>query len=68
VRRPIRKRDLVRRIKALEARLETPTPAPLDGQQTLDLAPPGPRITVPTLPGMDEAGLQRGAADLKEQR
>jgi hypothetical protein len=37
VRRPIRKRDLLRRIEALEARLAQPTPPPLDGQQTINV-------------------------------
>jgi hypothetical protein len=37
VRRPIRKRDLLRRIEALEARLAQPTPAPLDGQQAINV-------------------------------
>jgi hypothetical protein len=68
VRRPISKRDLLRRIEALEARLGTPTPAPLDGQQALDLTPPVTRITVPTLPGLEEAGRQREAEGLEEQR
>jgi hypothetical protein len=38
VRRPIRKRDLLARIEALEQRLAQPTPAPLDGQQAIDVA------------------------------
>lgn len=33
MRRPIRKRDLLARIEALERRLAQPTPAPLAGQQ-----------------------------------
>jgi hypothetical protein len=37
VRRPIRKRDLLRRIEALEARLDEPTPAPMDGQQAINV-------------------------------
>jgi hypothetical protein len=37
VRRPVSKRDLLRRIEALEARLTQPTPAPLEGQQAFDL-------------------------------
>jgi hypothetical protein len=67
VRRPIRKKDLLRRIEALEARLDKPTPAPLEGQQALDLAPPSTRITVPTLPGLEEAGMQHVAEGLEEQ-
>jgi hypothetical protein len=51
VRRPIRKRDLLRRIEALEARLEKPTPRPLEGQQTLDLTP---RYEQPTLEEDDQ--------------
>ncbi|MFF9287554.1 hypothetical protein [Streptomyces griseosporeus] len=39
MRRPISKRQLLRRIEALEARLEQPTPPPLPGQQTIDLTP-----------------------------
>ncbi|MFF7190543.1 hypothetical protein ACFZAR_36230 [Streptomyces sp. NPDC008222] len=35
---PIRKRDLLRRIEALEARLAQPTPQPLEGQQTIPVA------------------------------
>jgi hypothetical protein len=46
VRHPIRKKDLLRRIEALEARLAKPTPAPLDGQQAIDL---NPRYEQPTL-------------------
>jgi hypothetical protein len=38
VRRPIRKRDLLARIEALERRLAQPTPAPLDGQQAIPVA------------------------------
>jgi hypothetical protein len=38
VRRPIRKRDLLRRIEALEARLGQPTAAPLAGQETISVA------------------------------
>jgi hypothetical protein len=37
VRRPIRKRDLLRRIEALEAALTKPTPAPMDGQQAINV-------------------------------
>jgi hypothetical protein len=37
VRLPISKRDLLRRIEALEARLEKPTPRPMDGQEAIDL-------------------------------
>ncbi|WP_086732870.1 hypothetical protein [Streptomyces glaucescens] len=37
MRRPIRKRDLLRRIEALEAALAQPTPAPMDGQQAINV-------------------------------
>ena len=33
----VSKRELLRRIEALEGRLAQPTPAPLEGQQTIDL-------------------------------
>ena len=36
--RRISKRDLLRRIEALEARLGQPTPAPLEGQQIISVA------------------------------
>lgn len=35
MRRPIRKRDLLARIEALERRLGQPTPPPLDGQESI---------------------------------
>lgn len=38
MRRPIRKRDLLARIEALERRLAQPTPPPLAGQQAIDVA------------------------------
>lgn len=38
MRRPIRKRDLLARIEALERRLAQPTPAPLAGQQAISVA------------------------------
>jgi len=38
VRRPIRKRDLLTRIEALERRLSQPTPPPLVGQETISVA------------------------------
>lgn len=37
MRRTIRKRDLLRRIEALEAALTQPTPAPMDGQQAINV-------------------------------
>lgn len=42
----VSKRDLLRRIEALEARLAQPTPEPLAGQQTIDITP---RYEQPTL-------------------
>lgn len=60
-RRRVSKRELLRRIEALEQRLGSPTPAPLDGQQTLDLevathpaggAPSLSRAVQPPLPRM----------------
>ncbi|MFD7995466.1 hypothetical protein [Streptomyces mexicanus] len=44
MRRPIRKRDLLRRIEALEARLSRPTPAPLAGQEAIPVATIGHHI------------------------
>ncbi|MER6345118.1 hypothetical protein ACWC10_05910 [Streptomyces sp. NPDC001595] len=37
MRRPTGKRDLLRRIEEVEARLDEPTPAPLDGQEAIDV-------------------------------
>ena len=46
MRRRVSKRDLLRRIEALEALHQQPTPAPLEGQQAIDLTP---RYEQPTL-------------------
>jgi hypothetical protein len=35
----VSKRELVRRLEALEALHRQPTPAPLEGQQTIDVTP-----------------------------
>jgi hypothetical protein len=67
VRRPVSRAETLRRLEDVKARLEKPTPRPLDGQQALDLTPPGTRITVPTLPGLEEAGTQSAAERLEEQ-
>jgi hypothetical protein len=67
VRRPVSRAEALRRLEDVKARLEKPTPRPLDGQQALDIPPPSARITVPTLPGLEEAGTQRAAERLKEQ-
>ncbi|MFJ7297624.1 hypothetical protein [Streptomyces collinus] len=66
--RPVSRAEALRRIEDVKALLEKPTPRPLDGQQAFDLTPPGTRITVPTLPGLEEAGMQRAAEGLEEQR
>ena len=46
MRRRVSKRDLLRRIEALEALHQQPTPTPLEGQQAIDLTP---RYEQPTL-------------------
>jgi hypothetical protein len=68
VRRPVSRAEALRRIDDVKALLEKPTPRPLEGQQALDLPPPATRITVPTLPGLEEAGMQHAAESLEEQR
>jgi hypothetical protein len=67
VTRPVSRAEALRRLEDVKARLEKPTPRPLDGQQALDLTPPRTHVTVPTLPGLEEAGTQRAAEGLEEQ-
>jgi hypothetical protein len=51
VRRFLSRKEIRRRLEALEARLGQPTPPPLEGQQALDLIP---RYEQPTLEEDDQ--------------